>query len=413
MKYLSLSYRMIFNHLFLHIILVLQIIFALLMSGSLISALLLITFSSNVMKPSLQKNYCYFSPMDSRTLEAAGVQNFEAADMNKIVKELTGVKSVCYNNNVVARSETGNPDTDYFVFDLTIQESDVISGTDVPMLHGSWLDEAEKEDDVIRVVTNSLHYSVGDKVKAQCDIDGNKTELTLKIVGIAKNPFPYIGTSGGGDELCSANIVDTCDKKQYDNKLYFGIASAEDFEALTDCFISRQATQNCSIYFDDDLTDEQTEQNFSVLRKYGSVSSAESISYNDNVTRKFMIKENLPEALFLFAAAVIGMSAVSVINISNNVKMLSLFCISGCTRKQLNAIIFAYVMIIAVIALVPVYLIYLISPFIDFLSSYFVMVNWLSFLISFLLVLIFAVISFIFPYRVLKKNPLNQVRNEY
>lgn len=412
MKYFVLAYKLIFNHMVLHIILILQMIFALLISGSLISMLLLIDFSANTMKPSLDSKYCYFSPLNQDAFEIVKIKNYKAPDMTDISKELTKVKNICYNKNLVVRSEPAAPNTDYVIFDLTVQENEVINGTYVPMLLGKWLDETEKENGILRVVTNSLQYSVGEEVILQSDINGSKVELRLKIVGIAKNPFPYIGTSGGGNELCSANIIDTWDKKQYDKNIQFGIVAAEDLEQIASFTCSNMTTQNCNIFFEDTITDEELEHNITILERYGSVSEAESIKHFDNISKKHIIKEHLPRMIFIFTASIAGLGVVSAINTSNNVKMLSLFCISGCTRRKLYGIIFAYVLIIGLLSLIPVYLMYLLAPFSNNLSSYFVMINWISFLLPFFLVWVFAAISFIFPYSVLKKKPLNQIRNE-
>ncbi len=281
--------------------------------------------------------------------------------------------------------------------------------TNTEFYKGSGFD-GEYEENVIRVITDDKDFSAGSYYEGNVTgADGRSVAVKIKVVGIFGKPMYNLRTTTAGSDISSANIVHFFEDVPRNSDYFNCIACAEDYEKALGVKLDHSINKNSLIIFDEDLTNDEMKENITFLKKHGVVATAEDIAEADAESNEYVLKTKMPIFVFLFCVSLMGMIAVSTINITKQMHTLSIYSMLGCSKKDIIKIIYVYISGICAIALCIIWIILLLSEYLDALSNYFMLVSWLNYITPMLLSVMICLLVPVFLTRVFKKQKLTDI----
>lgn len=398
MHIVNLAQRLIYNKPLLHIILIIQFVASFFVIECAVSTLTLTTGSSNFIKPLLQSKFCYFSVAERNVfIDENGNLLFNNSDVY-FEDCLKGLDAAMQNDMVTVSVGFEN-------FALQLQPENLINKTLPNMYEGDVFNSENFEENVIRIITNNKSFEVGSYRDAVLtDFNGKGINVKLKTVGVLADPTYMLSATTAGSEMSSANITYMLDEAQ--NGCFSYIGCAKDYESLVGEKIKHPLNDTTLLLFEDSVTDEEMQNNIDFLRENGVVATSEDIIETTKTENMFVIKTYLPTFVFLFLVSLAGIFAVSIINISSQIKTLSLYGMLGCSGKDISKIIYCYIFVLCVIPLLIMWLILLLSKYLNAFSGYFLTVTALNYLVPVLICLIVCLVVPVVPIYTFGKQSL-------
>ncbi len=399
MIYFSLAKKLVLNKPLLHLIIIIQITCSFFVINSAVSTFNLTTGSSNFMGDLLESDFIYFSVAERTHNLAETVGNTEYFE-----KELKGLDvAVCYENvSVIVNNK---------ITDAVVSSSKILHKTNPQMRFGDGFTNENEKDGVIRLITNDNSFKSGKEYDGViCDYQGNQTNVKFLVTGIYNNPAYFMDVSSAGSAMSSANICDLMEKPSAAGDYFQSIICLEDYERVIGEKRMHPVNKTAMLLFKDNITEKEKEYNISFLNQRGVVATAEDIKAETDTTNDFVLKQNLPMFVFLITVSLFSLFAVSVINITQQMKTLTLYSILGCSEKDISRVIRCYIGIISLIPLWVIYIILSLSSYINFLQSYFLCVGVANYLLPLLLAFLIISVVPIFPVNTFKNNTLNELR---
>lgn len=394
----NLAQRLIYNKPLLHIILIIQFAASFFVIECAVSTLTLTISSSNFMKPLLQSDFCYFSVAERNIfIDENGNLLFNKSDI--YFEDCLEGLEVAMQNDTVGLS-IGSKDAS-----LQLQPEKLIEKTAPDMYSGEAFDSANYEENVIRIITNDKSFKASSYYDAVLtDLNGEEIHAKIKIVGILAAPAYVLSATTAGSEMSSANITHIMDDAQ--NEYFSCIGCTEDYEALIGEKIKHPINKNTLLLFNSSIATKEMESNIDFLRERGVVATSEDILRTTKTDNAYIIKTYLPTFFFLFFVSVSGIFAVSTINISSQIKTLSLYGMLGCSDKDIKKIIYCYIAIICSIPLSIIWVILLLSNYLNAFSGYFLTISAFNYILPVLIGILICLVVPIVPTHTFKKQNL-------
>lgn len=405
MKTFKLALKLIYKHMFLHAALIIQMMAVFLILANVVSTICLCLYSENMMKNIFTQNFYRFEAITERLLRSytgiAGISETESFDLKKIKEELTGSPLFCSEYLCPMFFSDGH------YLELILQDAKLIENTNFLLKGNTDIGATEKENGVIRIITAGGKYKTGDYLQGYIEIEGKTFEYKFKVVGIMKKPYSFLSATNSSSLLSASIMVEELSSGQaiafFDDMPDISLKSLNDYSGF--------CTYN--VFFDHSLTSKEKAENLVTLQKYGSVISAKEIEENTKEERAIWLEKKLPSLIFAAVIAVSGLSAVSLINISGNMDTFSLYCLSGCTKKRLYAIIFVYILFIVSVSFISAIGVILISGFFRSLTAAFAFINRYTFIILGLTALILILIPVFFLLFAFRHKSLRTIILDY
>lgn len=312
MKHFKPAYRMFCKAIFLNLALITQLVIGFVFISTVIGYYANENITDNLLSPLSEKKYVYFQADFYN-------RNF---DFNEIASGLHGIQSINKQYKLEMTDANGN------IGSLTAIDKDVDTLVRYPLLRGNYYNECENEDGVINVITlNNGKYKIGDKLSYR-SISSQK-DLTLKITGLMAEPTFILDMSTSGDELATIDLFDWYD------------ASLSDDVFICDISFLRQdviESRNMIIIFDNSISDEEFDQNITVLKNYGWTAQKNELYENSKVLKSFYFSKVAPYGILILAIALMGIIGMSMLITYKNQKDYAIYFICGCSLKDCMAI---------------------------------------------------------------------------
>ncbi len=413
MKTLKLSLALIYNKCFLHLLLIIQILIALIIGTSVMAEFASIYHQKNIIKDLGESNFVFFQGINSRDISTAltdgtgSITMFDSLDINTVRSSLKGDNTLAYQKNITFNSyKTGE------LFSISCFEEAVLENINLSVIKGKDFKETEKQPNTVRFITDCSAYKVGDTIPVKyTDNDGKTVDVTLLVIGIGEAPF------FGPTTTRSATVTDQSTlTEEYSKSLsgysIFGICCWEDLESIGGITAPSTSTPNYWVFFDTALSQNDIDGNIKELSKYGSVTEFESIMEETDKIIEENLRYVLPDILFICIISVAGFCGITLINISSNMRYLSVYYMLGCSDKKMNKILFMYVFVIEFAAFIPATLLFLLASvsqtlrdLIGYLSTDGLLVYLAVF--SVFLILSFAFVKAAFKGQSIRQNYIN------
>ncbi len=394
----NLAQRLIYNKPLLHIILIIQFVASFFVIECAVSTLTLTTSSSSFMKPLLQSDFCYFSVAERNVfIDENGNLLFNNSDI--YFEDCLEGLDVAMQNDMVSLNVGSKASS------LQLQPEKLIQKTSPDMYSGELFNSENSEENVIRIITNDKSFQTGsyhDVVLT--DFNGKEINAKIKIVGVLVDPAYVLSATTAGSEMSSANISHIMDKAE--DGAFSSIGCTEDYEALIGEKIKHPINKNALLLFNNSITTEEMQNNIDFLRERGVVATSEDILKTTKSDNMYIIKTYLPTFIFLFFVSLSGIFAVSTINISSQIKTLSLYGMLGCSDKDIKKIIYCYISVICAIPLLIIWIILLLSKYLNTFSGYFLTISAFNYLLPVFICALVCLVVPIVPIYTFRKQSL-------
>jgi hypothetical protein len=406
MKSLKLAVRLLYNNISFHGLLILQTILVFAIASSVVSETNSFFYQKNLIKNLNNDYYAFFQTINERDLlsgtsEAELLTSFSTFDLNSVNQSLNGKTEFITEHSIFATQETTQE-----VFCISAFDQKLLSNVSVPLLRGKWITDVDKNNSYIRFVTDCTAYNIGDKIPLIINDDGEKINITLIVTGIAKTPFYSPSTSATATNPDVSTIMSEYEKSDPGNYIS-GIMCLEDLSVDLRSIIKYDF--NYHVFFDESLTKSELEENINILKRYGSISSGKEILNETDKNIYEILKLQLPDIIFISLIALVGFCGISLINISSNMPLFALYSILGCSNRKCYLVLLFYVLIIDLSALFPIIFLLISATFSETIVAYYPFVNSSTFLVVFIIALLFVIISFAFVFISFQKQSSKQI----
>ena len=245
----------------------------------------------------------------------------------------------CYYSEIVQLIDENE---DHFV---SILSDDYIDALNIRMKDGIWLSDAPKDEGYIPLVVSSeSEYMLGDTIEFYNSTvpgrTGNDKTIEGKVVGIADMEFYEDEFSHGGGAykyVQARDIVPSIDKHTMCGSYTKEISDMFGFE------LSEKITAE-AIKLKDGITDEERKEFFKAAAdNYIGLYSLNTTYENKYNKEMKKYKNDLVYISLSFLMAIIALIGISAINTSRELKVYSIYCIHGMTRRQCIGINAVYV----------------------------------------------------------------------
>ncbi|MGI6745358.1 MAG: hypothetical protein BWY46_00089 [Firmicutes bacterium ADurb.Bin300] len=406
MRLFKLAFGLIYRHMLLHAALIIQMTAVFLILANIVSTICLNLYSGNMMKNIFTQDFYRLEVLTERFLRVStggmtDISEIEAFDPEKVRGELKGDPVFCNEYVYPAFFADGR------CLDLIFQDERLIKNTNFLLRGTANIEASEKEEGVIRIITAGGNYKTGDSLRGYIEVEDKTVECEFKVAGTLKKPYSYLSATNSAVSLSASVIAEELMPGQaiafLDDMPDVTLKSANDYSGF--CIYH--------VFFDDSLTSKEKAGNLATLQKYGSVTSAKEIEENTKKEISIWLEKKLPSLIFAAVIAVSGLSAVSLINISGNMNTFSLYCLSGCTKKRLYAIILVYILFIVSVSFIPAIGVLLISGFFRRLAAAFVFINHYTFITLGITALTLILIPVLFSLFAFRRKPLRAMILDY
>ncbi len=401
----QLAQRLVYNHLLLHIILVLQIVVSFFLLECMLSTIFLVRASSVGMSELLKANYCYFSAIDPRMLSGGLVKSDDNTSTIIFEDSLRNVDAVLQEETVHIRfTDIGKNST------ANLQSEKFLKRIKDDMKYGGAYGFSDYEEGVIRVITNNRSFKLNGYYDAACNVDNEWRTVKVKVVGIVKKSFKYLSSTTAGTYISSADIVETYESVKKFDQYFPSIAFLEDYEKFIGKDIKYNSFKSGSILFSDNISKEDLDYNYSLLNSFGVAAFSDDIVKNNKETNKIAVSRYLPSFIFLLIVGTTSLYSVSVINISRQLKTLALYGVLGCSKRDIRNIVRCYLAIINTAACIIIWILLLLSNVFESLSWLFFNINFISYLLPVAISIPLVFLVSLAPLNLVKKESLNKLR---
>lgn len=406
MKSLKLAFRLFYKNTILHCLLVFQMILVFVIGASVISELNGVFYTKNIIKKLDNDNYVFFQTINKRELiagngDANAINKYNEFNLKKVKDELNGESEFITEYSLFGKSQENDAE-----FLLSAFGDELLNNLAIPITKGNWLTKTDEKEGLVRFVTDCKAYNIGDIIPIIIEDATKPIEINLLVVGIAKTPFYIPTTSSTATNPDVTTIVSECEPSDADNYIS-GIVCVEDIQSKLST--STKYDFNYHIFFDNSLTESEIKENVETLKLYGTVSTGREIIEETNKNIYENLKLRLPDIIFISLISLVGFCGVSLINISSDIPVFALYSILGCSKNNLNSILFFYVLIIEFSALLPTILLLIFAKISERITLYFPFVNSITYIIIISLALLFFFISFSFVAVSFKKQSTKQL----
>lgn len=329
MKYFKPAYRMFCKAIFLNLTLITQLVIGFVFINTVIGYFANEKITDNLLSPLSEKKYVYFQ-VDFHNRDF---------DFNDITSSLHGIQSVNKQYKMEMTNANGS------IGSLIAIDKDVDELIRYPLLRGNYYDECENEDGVINVITlNNGKYKIGDMLSYRTI--SSQMDLTLKITGLMADPTFILDMSTSGDELATIDLFD-----------WYDTSSSDDVFICDISFLQQDVIESCNmiLIFDNSISDEEFDQNITVLKNYGWTAQKNELYENSKVLTSFYFSKIAPYGFLILAIAIMGIIGMSMLITYKNQKDYAIYFICGYSLKDCMAINVIYNFLIVNFAILIFY----------------------------------------------------------
>lgn len=331
-KTLHLAGDVLWKNKLLTLLLVLQLVFTMFFTLDYACETYSIIYPKKVMGGCTATNFAYFSPIDYEIYGMAeGINMENSATPHADFDKLNGLIS---SENVYEASDGSAYSEHRTYLELRAYPKLLNEKLNISMRKGKWLTEAQADSaGSINCVTSNAKREIGDIISF-CDSE-SKVRLDLRVVGVAADPYFCFDQYAGGEMLAFSQISKSTEK----NELL--VSGAEilwiDSEYVPQSIRKQQPKTDNRLLFFEDISKEEMQENIQILKKSGSVLTAES-SF-DLVRQSAMYKEDLPQVLCVWFISLVGFICAAVLVMRNSKSSFTVYRVCGASKRQ-NALIY-------------------------------------------------------------------------
>lgn len=325
-KTLHLAGDVLWKNKLLTLLLVLQLVFTMFFTLDYTCKAYSLIYPKQVMGSCTATNFAYFSPIDYKIYSMAEGINMEStaspyADFDKL-------------NGLISSENVYTVFDENAYLELRAYPKLLNEKLNISMRKGKWLTEAQTDSaGSINCVTSNAKREIGDIISF-CDSE-SKARLNLRVVGVAADPYFCFDQYAGGEMLAFSQISKSTEK----NELL--VSGAEilwiDSEYIPQSIRRQQPDTENRLLFFGDISKEEMQENIQILKKSGSVLTAES-SF-DLVRQSAMYKEDLPQVLCVWCISLVGFICAAVLVMRNSKSSFTVYRVCGASKRQ-NAFIY-------------------------------------------------------------------------
>jgi len=405
MKSVKLAFRLFYRNIAHHSLLILQLVLVFIIGSSVVSEINGFFYQKNIIEPLDENNYVFLQCINEREMAAGsinqtGLMDYKKFDLASVKKELIGETSFITQKSIFAKSIDKT-----IHYDISCFDQKLLNNFNLPILRGDSFATTNKTQGLVRFITDCSDFNIGDSFPIIIENNGKEIEITLLVVGIAKTPF-YGPTTSSTATIPDASTV-LSEHTKSDKNFVSGLICTEDIPYELNFAVSYDF--NYHIFFDESLSDNEIKKNTSILKQYGNVSAGTEIIDTTNKNIIEALKIQLPDIIFISLIALVGFCGISLINISSNMPLFALYSMLGCSDIKCYIILFCYVLIIDLSALLPAVLLLISAMFSEYLAQFFPFVNFSTFAIVLIIALLFFLISFAFVLFSFRKRSTKQL----
>lgn len=332
--------EIIFKNKLLFSLLVLQFVFFLFFALDCANRLYQIEYPRRVLEGLTAQNFAYFSPIqyDSYAMVYGTQMENDAdpyADFDKL-KGLTAVENVYTLESPETKTE------------LRVYPEVLSDKLDIPMRRGVWLSGADNASlRAAPCVTSDTSRKLGEILSFR-DSDG-LVQAQFQVVGIAADPYFDFEQNVSGEQLGLSALVELTQKPEVQ---FSGVEILwTDSETVLSVLRDHPVNTSSRLLFFDGVSQEQMEENLTLLRRSGSILNSET-SF-DNQRLASLKEKELPQMLCVLGIAVAGFCCAAAIFVQNARYCLKVYFLCGATRRQNAAVCFTALLFVVLLAVLP------------------------------------------------------------
>lgn len=332
--------EIIFKNKLLFSLLVLQFVFFLFFALDCTNRLYQIEYPRHVLEGLTAQNFAYFSPIqyDSYSMVYGTQMENDAdpyADFDKL-KGLTAVENVYTLESPETKTE------------LRVYPKELSDKLNIPMRRGVWLSGTDTSSlRAVPCVTSNTSRKLGEILSFR-DSDG-LVQAQFQVVGIAADPYFNFEQNVSGEQLGLSALVSLTQKPevQFSGAEILWTNSEDVLSVLQNSPVNTSSR----LLFFDGVSQEQTEENLTLLRRSGSVLNSDT-SF-DNQRLASLKEKELPQMLCVLGIAVAGFCCAAAIFVQNARYCLKVYFLCGATRQQNAAVCFTALLFVVFLAVLP------------------------------------------------------------
>lgn len=332
--------EIIFKNKLLFSLLVLQFVFFLFFALDCTNRLYQIEYPRRVLEGLTAQNFAFFSPIqyDSYSMAYGTQMENDAdpyADFDKL-KGLTAVENVYTLESLETKTE------------LRVYPKILSDKLNIPMRRGVWLSGADSTSlHAAPCVTSDPSRKLGEILSFQ-DSEG-QVQAQFQVVGIASDPYFDFEQNVSGEQLGLSALVELTQKPEVQ---FSGVEILwTDSENVLSVLRNQPVNTSSRLLFFDGVSQEQMEENLTLLRRSGSVLNSET-SF-DNQRLASLKEKELPQMLCVLGIAVAGFCCAAAIFVQNARYCLKVYFLCGATRRQNAAVCFTALLFAVLLAVLP------------------------------------------------------------
>ncbi len=405
MKICRLAFRLFYKNPFQHCLLILQMVLVFIIGSSVVSEINGFFYQRNIINNLNTNNYVFFQKVNERELLAGSsnvndLMNYKEFDLDTVKEQLNGTPDIITETSIFASSQDRS-----IKYQISCFNQKLLNQLCIPIIKGHSSFTSNISKGLVRFITDSTDFEVGEKIPVLIDDNGSTIEVTLLVIGIAKTPFYGPTTSSTATIPDVSTILSEYTKS--DQNFISGLICSEDLQRELNSVVSYDF--NYHIFFEETLSKSEKEENMDILKQYGNVSTGIEIMKETNKDIYDSLKLQLPDIIFICLIAFVGFCGISLTNISSNMPIFAIYSILGCSNFKCYLMLFFYVFIINISALTPTVLLLLLASYSERIAMYFPFVNYGTFAIILIIALSFFLISFVFVLFSFKKHSTKQL----
>lgn len=396
-KRIKLIINTILYHPVLFFSLILEMLFVILFSLNSINYISKELSVVNFTRPFSETNFVCYMPIPD-FLYDSGYISYESALQKGSQEERLNTYSKLTGLESYSKSCTFSAENSKGYFEVRAISGNVFENLNISLKKGGLLKKQQDNSDYINCMVSDGRLNAGDIITVSLISDNSESNgktLTLRVSGIMNPPYFNLHPLTSGVEHGFSNIFTFTSQEELSAFNYSVIWV--DYNDISD-FINDNALdkdKNSPIYsqllfFDNNLTESQMQENKKILEKNGYVFDYETSA--DFSLIKEYADSQLPLLLCMLAASLIGFAVMVYLNVFLLKRELIIFRTCGATEKEIYAILNG--MFFLAILIVD-FLILLMMPLLIRLEIIDIDISFIKYNIIFIILinLIFAVIS--------------------
>ena len=294
-----------------------------------------------------RENYVYFQIEDQRSAEweqrndaenaGSGIYLTEAERESQMLRQLKGVRFQAKQTDVFGACHSDALLTQEPYCTVYAQEHALLALLQIPLQKGTWFGSESLRDAVPAVVAQHHNrWKTGDRFALDEDGDGSD-DITFEVCGILPEHSHLFSFCISGDMLCSMDLIQPDPEEPEGCPLILC-----ETEKLPAAVLPREVSLNSVIFFDNDLTEADMQENMRIMKQYGSVSDRDMLQTGTEQHIRQQLFRFVPISILFLLTGIIGLLSISILNFMLYKRHFAVFFLCGAEWRQCIAVNLIY-----------------------------------------------------------------------